>query len=213
MSQIHLENTKNKPKQLRAEVTATNIIESTLQISHIDKIPLDKISILDVAKKSGYSVGAVYRYFKDKNDILSKVYGYYLGKVHKSCEEKLKLFPNTGNVRQLSILIVDHYLGDLRHRNINTVLTLYKVFIQNTSRPEQISNAIDILINPLYNIMKNDKSDTFKQLNHDKIKINLRGLAHMLRSTYLEQNPYWFTSEYRDFLIENCVLLFGKFDH
>jgi AcrR family transcriptional regulator len=166
-----------------------------------------------VAKKSGYSVGAVYRYFKDKNDILSKIYGYYLGKVHKSCEEKLKLFPNTGNVRQLSILIVDHYLGDLRHRNINTVLTLYKVFIQNTSRPEQISNAIDVLINPIYQVIKNDKTNTFKQLSQDKIKINLRGLAHMIRSTYLEQNPYWFTSEYREFLIENCEALFGTTDH
>ena len=43
MSQIHLENTKNKPKQLRAEVTATNIIESTLYITEIEKTNLNKI--------------------------------------------------------------------------------------------------------------------------------------------------------------------------
>ena len=210
MSQIHLENTKNKPKQLRAEVTATNIIESTLYITEIEKTPLDKISILDVAKKSGYSVGAVYRYFRDKNDILTKIFGFYLGKVHNSCRDKLELYPNTGNVRQLAILMIDHYLDDLKHRNINTALTLYKVFIQNTTHPEQISNAIDILINPLYNIMKNDKTGTFRPPNRDQIKINLRGLAHMLRSTYLEQNPSGHSSEYRELLIENAVSLFGK---
>ncbi len=213
MSQIYLDNTKIKPKQLRSEVTATNIIESTLYITEVEKTPLDKISILEVSKKSGYSVGAVYRYFKDKNDILTKLFGFYLKKVHHSCGQKLELFPDTGNVRQCSILIIDHYLDDLKHRNINNVLTLYKVFIQNTTHPEQISNAIDVLIDPLYNIMKNDKTGTFRPPNRDQIKINLRGLAHMLRSTYLEQNSYGYTSEYRELLIENCALLFGKVNH
>lgn len=141
------------------------------------------------------------------------MFGFYLRKIHNSCRQKLALFPDTGNVRPCAILIIDHYLDDLKHRNINTVLILYKFFIQNTTHPEKISNYIDVVINPLFNIIKNDKTGTFKQLNIDQIKINLRGLAYMLRTTYLEQNPYGFTSEYRELLIENCVSLFGKSNH
>jgi AcrR family transcriptional regulator len=205
--------TKATPQQLRAEITASNIIETTLYLTEVEKTSLDKISMLDVAKKSGYSVGAVYRYFKDKNDILNKLFGFYLGKIHRSCAEKLESFPDSGNCRQLAILMVDHYLEDLKHRNINNVLTLYKIFMQNVSRPEQVSSAVDVIITPLHNIMLNNKTGTFKTPNINEIKINLRGLAYMMRSTYLEQNPYGFTSEYREFLIENCTRLFGNIHH
>jgi AcrR family transcriptional regulator len=201
---------KVKPRQLRAEVTASNIVESTFYITTIDKIPLDKISVLDVSKKSGYSVGAVYRYFSDKQDILSRLFGFYIKKIHISCKDKLIEFPNTGNIRQLSILMVDHYLNDFHGRNIKIVLTLFRLFAKHHPEPETLPISIDILIEPLSNIIKNDTTGTMRPLTPNQIRVNLRGLGQMARSPFLEQDPYSFTSEYRAFFIENCCLLFGK---
>lgn len=207
---MDLSPSKVKPQQLRAEVTATNILESTLYITETDKVPLDKISVLDVSKKSGYSVGAVYRYFSDKQDILSRLAGFYIKKIHSRCNDKLIVFPNTGNVRQLSIMMVDHYLNDFHGRNIKTVLTLFRLFARYNPEPERLAAAIDVLIEPLSNIIKNDTTGTLKSLSPNEIRINLRGLGQMIRSPFLEQDPYSYTSEYRFFLIENCCLLFGK---
>jgi len=207
---MDLSPSKVKPQQLRAEVTATNILESTLYITETDKVPLDKISVLDVSKKSGYSVGAVYRYFSDKQDILSRLFGFYVKKVHSSCQSKLIEFPNTGNIRQLSILMVDHYLNDFHGRNIKTCLTLFRLFARYNPEPERLAIAIDVLIEPLSNIIKNDTTGTMRPLTPNQIRVNLRGLAQMARSPFLEQDPYSYTSEYRVFFIENCCLLFGK---
>ena len=207
---MDLSPSKVKPRQLRAEVTASNIIESTLYITTIDKIPLDKLSVLDVSKKSGYSVGAVYRYFSDKQDILSRLFGFYIKKIHISCKDKLIEFPNTGNIRQLSILMVDHYLNDFHGRNIKTVLTLFRLFAKHHPEPETLPVSIDILIEPLSNIIKNDTTGTMRPLTPNQIRVNLRGLGQMARSPFLEQDPYSYTSEYRAFFIENCCLLFGK---
>ena len=207
---MDLSPSKVKPQQLRAEVTAANILETTLYITETDKVPLDKISVLDVSKKSGYSVGAVYRYFSDKQDILSRLFGFYIKKIHSRCNDKLIVFPNTGNMRQLSIMMVDHYLKDFHGRNIQTCLTLFRLFARYNPKPERLAAAIDVLIEPLSNIIKNDTTGTFKSLSPNEIRIILRGLGQMIRSPFLEQDPYSYTSEYRFFLIENCCLLFGK---
>ena len=207
---MDLSPSKVKPQQLRAEVTASNILETTLYITETDKVPLDKISVLDVSKKSGYSVGAVYRYFSDKQDILSRLFGFYIRKIHSRCNDKLIVFPNTGNVRQLSIMMVDHYLNDFHGRNIKTCLTLFRLFARYNPEPERLAAAIDVLIEPLSNIIKNDTTGTLKSLSPNEIRIILRGLGQMIRSPFLEQDPYSYTSEYRFFLIENCCLLFGK---
>ena len=207
---MDLSPSKVKPQQLRAEVTAANILETTLYITEIDKVPLDKISVLDVSKKSGYSVGAVYRYFSDKQDILTRLFGFYIKKIHSRCADKLIVFPDTGNIRQLSILMVDHYMNDFHGRNIKTVLTLFRLFAKYNPEPERLPTAIDVLIEPLSNIIKNDTTGTMRPLTPNQIRINLRGLGQMVRAPFLEQDPYSYTSEYRAFLIENCCLLFGK---
>jgi AcrR family transcriptional regulator len=172
---MDLSPSKVKPQQLRAEVTAANILETTLYITEKDKVPLDKISVLDVSKKSGYSVGAVYRYFSDKQDILSRLFGFYIKKIHSRCNDKLIVFPNTGNVRQLSIMMVDHYLNDFHGRNIKTCLTLFRLFARYNPEPERLAAAIDVLIEPLSNIIKNDTTGTLKSLSPNEIRIILRG--------------------------------------
>jgi AcrR family transcriptional regulator len=201
---------KVKPQQLRSEVTTTNILESTFSIMEVDKVPLERISILEVAKKSGYSVGAVYRYFIDKQDILTRLFGFYIKRIHSSCYKELIQFPNNANVRQLSILMVDHYINDFHGRNIKNCLTLFRLFAKYNPRPETLPASIDVLIAPLSNIMKNDTTGTLRLLNPNQIRVNLRGLAQMIRSPFLEQDPYSYSSEYRNLLIDNCVLLFGK---
>ncbi len=201
---------KVKPQQLRSEVTTTNILESTFSIMEVDKVPLERISILEVAKKSGYSVGAVYRYFIDKQDILTRLFGFYIKRIHSSCYKELIQFPNNANVRQLSILMVDHYINDFHGRNIKNCLTLFRLFAKYNPQPETLPASIDVLIAPLSNIMKNDTTGTLRLLNPNQIRVNLRGLAQMIRSPFLEQDPYSYSSEYRNLLIDNCVLLFGK---
>jgi hypothetical protein len=101
-------------------------------------------------------------------------------------------------------------MNDFHGRNIKTVLTLFRLFAKHNPEPERLPTAIDVLIEPLSNIIKNDTTGTMKPLTQNQIRINLRGLAQMARSPFLEQDPYSYTSEYRFFLIENCCLLFGK---
>jgi len=64
-----------KPFTKRQEKAAeTNNRIYTAAIDLMDRKGFEKITIADISKKAGVSVGAFYHYFKSKNDILAEIF-------------------------------------------------------------------------------------------------------------------------------------------
>lgn len=59
---------RKKPAQRRAEATVETILEATTQI--LDRDGGEKLSTNDIAERSGFSVGTLYQYFRNKDAIL-----------------------------------------------------------------------------------------------------------------------------------------------
>ncbi|WP_373091252.1 TetR/AcrR family transcriptional regulator [Zhongshania sp.] len=70
---------KRKPKQARAEVTRSIIIESAAQI--LLKRDYASSTTNRIAERAGVSVGSIYQYFSNKNDIYESTLDYYLSKL------------------------------------------------------------------------------------------------------------------------------------
>ena len=171
---------------------------------------LDTISSRKLAQKSGFSVGSIYRYFKDKDHLFSKVWLFFITRLHGSLVPKINSFPATGTLRQLMMVIVDHYFNDLSRRKPSRGIPLYRMFIKASVDPENMAKPIDVLIEPLMNAQKINKTDTMKIMDENEVRIYLRGALAMVRSDFLEGNPYFGTPSHQRVVLEALVRLFQK---
>ena len=70
----------------------------TAAIDLMDRKGFEKITIADISKKAGVSVGAFYHYFKSKNDILAEIFlkadEYFSTKVLPALTANTRSVPN-----------------------------------------------------------------------------------------------------------------------
>jgi AcrR family transcriptional regulator len=195
--------------QPRSSLTSEAIIQAAILVIE-DSDELKDVSTKHISKKSGFAVGVLYRYFKNKEHLFASVWMYFVTRLHSSLISKLEVFPNFGTVRQLMMLITEHYFDDLKKRKRTKVIKFYRLYIQSSGEPESISKPIDVLIKPLGQVIRINQSGTIRVLEEDEIRIYLRAALAMVRSDFLEGNPFFGTPKHQQFVLDTLVRMFQK---
>lgn len=195
--------------QPRSSLTSEAIIQAAILVIE-DSDELKDVSTKHISKKSGFAVGVLYRYFKNKEHLFASVWMYFVTRLHSSLISKLEVFPNFGTVRQLMMLINEHYFNDLKKRKRTKVIKFYRLYIQSSGEPESISKPIDVLIKPLDQVIRINQSGTIRVLEEDEIRIYLRAALAMVRSDFLEGNPFFGTPKHQQFVLDTLVRMFQK---
>lgn len=195
--------------QPRSSLTSEAIIQAAILVIE-DSDELKDVSTKHISKKSGFAVGVLYRYFKNKEHLFASVWMYFVTRLHSSLISKLEVFPNFGTVRQLMMLITEHYFDDLKKRKRTKVIKFYRLYIQSSDEPESISKPIDVLIKPLDQVIRINQSGTIRVLEEDEIRIYLRAALAMVRSDFLEGNPFFGTPKHQQFVLDTLVRMFQK---
>lgn len=195
--------------QPRSLLTSEAIIQAAILVIE-DSDELKDVSTKHISKKSGFAVGVLYRYFKNKEHLFASVWMYFVTRLHSSLISKLEVFPNFGTVRQLMMLITEHYFDDLKKRKRTKVIKFYRLYIQSSGEPESISKPIDVLIKPLDQVIRINQSGTIRVLEEDEIRIYLRAALAMVRSDFLEGNPFFGTPKHQQFVLDTLVRMFQK---
>ena len=195
--------------QPRSSLTSEAIIQAAILVIE-DSDELKYVSTKHISKKSGFAVGVLYRYFKNKEHLFASVWMYFVTRLHSSLISKLEVFPNFGTVRQLMMLITEHYFDDLKKRKRTKVIKFYRLYIQSSGEPESISKPIDVLIKPLDQVIRINQSGTIRVLEEDEIRIYLRAALAMVRSDFLEGNPFFGTPKHQQFVLDTLVRMFQK---
>ena len=193
----------------RSSLTSEAIIQAAILVIE-DSDELKDVSTKHISKKSGFAVGVLYRYFKNKEHLFASVWMYFVTRLHSSLISKLEVFPNFGTVRQLMMLITEHYFDDLKKRKRTKVIKFYRLYIQSSGEPESISKPIDVLIKPLDQVIRINQSGTIRVLEEDEIRIYLRAALAMVRSDFLEGNPFFGTPKHQQFVLDTLVRMFQK---
>jgi len=81
------------------------------------------VSTKHISKKSGFAVGALNRYFKDKEHLFASIWSYCVTRLLSSLISKLEVFTNFGTVKQLMMLITEHYIDDLIKESAERLLS------------------------------------------------------------------------------------------
>ena len=103
---------RTKPQHSKGADTVDAIVEAAVLILEERAGDLNMVTAQALAMKSGYSVGSLYRYFRNKDHLFSKIWLHFTSRLHGSVVSKINAFPETGNVRQFMMLIVGHYFDD-----------------------------------------------------------------------------------------------------
>jgi AcrR family transcriptional regulator len=200
---------RTQPKQSRAEVTADIIIQAAIHaIESAEEI--EEVTSQNLALKSGFSVGSLYRYFKNKDDLYTSVWRFFVTRLHTGLVPKIEAFPDHGTVRQLMMMMSGYYFDNLRSRRPGKAIPFYRLFIKAVPDPENVYKVMDVLIAPLMRAQTRNQSGTMKIMDENEIRICLRASHAMIRNDFMERNPYFGTTSHERTVLDLLVRLFQK---
>jgi AcrR family transcriptional regulator len=198
-----------QPKQSRAEATAETIIQAAINALESAE-EIESVTSQNLAIRSGYSVGSLYRYFKNKDDLYTSIWLFFVTRLHAGLVPKIEAFPEHGTVRQLMMMVSGYYFDNLRSRKPGKVIPFYRLFIKAVPDPENIYKTMDVLIGPLMQAQTRNQSGTMKIMDENELRICLRASHAMIRNDFLERSPYFGTSSHQRVTLDLMVRLFQK---
>ena len=198
-----------QPKQSRAEATAETIIQAAINALESAE-EIESVTSQNLAIRSGYSVGSLYRYFKNKDDLYTSIWRFFVTRLHAGLVPKIEAFPEHGTVRQLMMMVSGYYFDNLRSRKPGKVIPFYRLFIKAVPDPENIYKTMDVLIGPLMQAQTRNQSGTMKIMDENELRICLRASHAMIRNDFLERSPYFGTSSHQRVALDLMVRLFQK---
>jgi AcrR family transcriptional regulator len=198
-----------QPKQSRAETTAETIIQAAINALESAE-EIESVTSQNLAIRSGYSVGSLYRYFKNKDDLYTSIWRFFVTRLHAGLVPKIEAFPEHGTVRQLMMMVSGYYFDNLRSRKPGKVIPFYRLFIKAVPDPENIYKTMDVLIGPLMQAQTRNQSGTMKIMDENELRICLRASHAMIRNDFLERSPYFGTSSHQRVTLDLMVRLFQK---
>jgi len=200
---------RTKPKQSRAEITADIIIQAAIHaIESAEEI--EAVTSQNLAVKSGFSVGSLYRYFKNKDDLYTSLWRFFVTRLHAGLVPKIDAFPDHGTVRQLMMMVAEYYFDNLRSRRPGKVIPFYRLFIKATPDPENVYKVMDVLIKPIMRAQIRNQSGTMRIMDENEVRICLRASQAMIRNDFMERNPYFGTTLHERTVLDLLVRIFQK---
>lgn len=200
---------RTQPKQSRAEATTEIIIQAAINALESAE-EIESVTSQNLAIRSGYSVGSLYRYFKNKDDLYTSIWRFFVTRLHAGLVPKIEAFPDHGTVRQLMMMVSGYYFDNLRSRKPGKVIPFYRLFIKAVPDPENIYKTMDVLIGPLMQAQTRNQSGTMKIMDENELRICLRASHAMIRNDFLERSPYFGTSSHQRVTLDLMVRLFQK---
>jgi AcrR family transcriptional regulator len=200
---------RTQPKQSRAEVTADIIIQAAIQALESAE-EIEAVTSQNLAHKSGFSIGSLYRYFKNKDDLYTGIWRFFVTRLHAGLVPKIQAFPDHGTVRQFMMMMSEYYFDNLRSRRPSKVIPFYRLFIKAMPDPENVYKVMDVLIEPLMRAQMRNQSGTMKIMDENEVRICLRASQAMIRNDFMEKNPYFGTTSHQRTVLDLLVRLFQK---
>ena len=177
--------TLNKTNQQRADVAIDNIETAFDQL--VSSPHLEDMTIRNVATKSGYSIGSIYRYFP-KIDYL--FINYFLKRMVSYKKEAIALIEShqpdqdihTFLTRYIDFLFSRFY--DQGSPRVKRMVIRY--ILKNSDHPERFTTIADDMLIHFKAIADHDLTGTFRKMDETELFFCLRALQGVIRTVMVE---------------------------
>jgi len=159
----------------------------------------------EIAAKSGYSVGTIYNYFTSVGDVVSHLVLKRQTDSMKAIEAILLAHPADQPVDILCAKIVESIFGTFRATDPAVLRFSYKLAVSQSAKPEQHERVVDILVQPIHDAVRRDRTGTFRICDDQELTLYLRGIAYLCRYPLLEASALYGTPDHRRIILNFMI--------
>lgn len=194
-------------KQDRSKKTLEDLLVAAHEI--VDTGNPEFFTSRSLSKKTGYSLGTL-------NKRLTSIDKIFLWAIKKGRQRHLaeitKIIDEFNATLPIAIL-----LGDLvdtvfsRIKKVNPkVICFYEDRIKKYGGASDHRLFLDVLVKPFTEAIKRDKTNTFRHMSEDELRLILRAIAIFTERPFVESAPFAGTKEHHRFALDNLIRLLGQ---
>jgi len=165
----------------------------------------EMITITNIAKRSGYSIGNIYHHFKNIDDLIEKFAIARTRKRFTSIIELIDNAPSTSSAVAILKSINDanfDFLADHAPRGVFQKIA--KKLFYKKSFIDGLDEVALSLVKPLEKMMKRNETDTFKKLTHQEIEMAVLMMTNAKRKPFAFNHKLAGTNSHR----QQCLSIF-----
>jgi len=167
------------------------------------------ITAENLSKHSGYSIGNIYHHFKNIHEIFITIFIKKRIEIFLELANEINKFPKNQSCENLFKILIDKIFERQKKLKTKTIQYLFQLMLKKSEEPEKFNLIIDILIEPLIECRKRNKTNSFKEIEEDEMRLLLRSLQAFIKSPYLENQPLAGTMLHKKLTIDLCQKLFS----
>ena len=170
---------------------------------------INLITAENLSKYSGYSVGNIYHHFKNIHEIFITIFIKKRIEIFLELANEINKFPKNQSCENLFKILIDKIFERQKKLKTKTIQYLFQLMLKKSEEPEKFNLIIDILIEPLIECRKRNKTNSFKEIEEDEMRLLLRSLQAFIKSPYLENQPIAGTMLHKKLTLDLCQKLFS----
>ena len=162
---------KRRNSKIRAKVSE-DIFESIFKLNAA-KNPED-LTITDISKLSGYSIGNIYHHFKNIESIFKET---LLSQLRKRIDLQIEMISKIKSDKEaayITTLLLESFMNSLfkKYRRA-AMLYFLKRFLNDHTFMDEINKIQLKTTDAILKVIKENKTNTFKKLNRQEIEMNI----------------------------------------
>ena len=200
---------KKSSNSIIKEKTTNDIYDGIAELV-IDDNP-ELLTITNIAKRSGYSVGNIYYHFKNIDNVIDE---FVIQRHKKRIDVLIKVIKETPTSMSAKEFI--QHLNDLNFNFMTKLipraitLKLASTVMTKSDVLKRIDENIKLLVDPIEAMIKRNETNTFKKLTHKEIEMAILGYASALRKPVTENHKLAFTRSHQQQSLAISMALFAK---
>ena len=167
------------------------------------------INAENLSKHSGYSIGNIYHHFKSLDQVFIKIFLKKRLDIFLDLADEINKFPKNKSCEELCKILVNKSFERANKLKIKVLQYIFKIMLTKSEEPEKINLIIDVLIEPLIECRKRNKTNSFREIENDEMQLLLRSLQAFIRSPFLENQSIAGTVLHRELTLNLCQKLFS----
>jgi len=200
---------KKSSNSIIKEKTTSDIYDGIADLI-IDDNP-ELLTITNIAKRSGYSVGNIYHHFKNIDDVINE---FVIQRHKKRIDVLIKLIKETPTSMPAKEFI--KHLNDLNFNFMTKLipraisLKLASTVMTKSDVLIKIDENLKLLVDPIEAIIKLNDTNTYKKLTHAEIEMAILAYASAVRKPVTDGHKLAFTRSHQQQSLAISMALFAN---
>jgi AcrR family transcriptional regulator len=168
---------------------------------------INLLSAANLSKYSGYSVGNIYHHFKNLDTVFINIFLKKRLEIFLELADEINTFPENNSCEELCKILVNKVFESTNKLKIKMLQYLFKIALTKSEESEKLNLMIDVLIDPLIECRKRNKTNSFRKIEEDEMRLLLRSFQAFVRSPFLENQSIAGTLAHRKLTLDLCQKL------